>query len=81
MFTVSLRSGQVTESPPLLAEGQTSGPGVAASLSGGGFSNYFACPSYRDQAVSTFLQGLGRRYQGALTGRGIPDVVAHAINF
>jgi tripeptidyl-peptidase I len=39
-------------------------PEVAVSFSGGGFSNYFAQPSYQSEAVSTFLSGLGNQFQG-----------------
>jgi tripeptidyl-peptidase-1 len=39
-------------------------PEVAVSFSGGGFSRYFARPSYQTQAVQTFLTGLGSTYQG-----------------
>ncbi|KAH8994246.1 hypothetical protein EDB92DRAFT_1944129 [Lactarius akahatsu] len=74
---------EVTESLSLLAERQTSGPGVAASFSGGGFSYYFARPSYWDLSASAFLQDLGSRYQGLynVTSHGIPDIAAQAINF
>ncbi|KAH9031607.1 subtilisin-like protein [Lactarius deliciosus] len=37
-------------------------PEVAASLSGGGFSEYFVRPGYQQQAVSTFLDNLGQQY-------------------
>ena len=39
-------------------------PEVAVDFSGGGFSNFFARPSYQDDAVSTFLTGLGDTFQG-----------------
>ncbi|KAH8983943.1 peptidase S8/S53 domain-containing protein [Lactarius hatsudake] len=39
-------------------------PEVAASLSGGGFSEYFMGPRYQQQAVSTFLDNLGQQYSG-----------------
>ena len=39
-------------------------PEVAVDFSGGGFSNYFAQPSYQSTAVSTFLAGLGDQFQG-----------------
>lgn len=39
-------------------------PEVAVSFSGGGFSNYFAQPSYQTTAVSTFLTGLGTKFSG-----------------
>ncbi|KAH9033144.1 subtilisin-like protein [Lactarius hengduanensis] len=39
-------------------------PEVAAAISGGGFSDYFERPSYQQEAVTTFFQDLGNRYQG-----------------
>ena len=39
-------------------------PEVAVNFSGGGFSRYFAQPSYQTQAVNSFLTGLGTTYQG-----------------
>ncbi|KAH8978340.1 subtilisin-like protein [Lactarius akahatsu] len=56
-------------------------PEVAASFSGGGFSDYFKRPTYQEEAVSTFLQDLGNRYQGLYnaSGRGIPDIAAQAV--
>ncbi|KAH8983954.1 peptidase S8/S53 domain-containing protein [Lactarius hatsudake] len=55
-------------------------PEVAASLSGGGFSEYFARPEYQQQAVSTFLDNLGQQYSSLYnpSGRGIPDISAQA---
>ncbi|KAH9160722.1 peptidase S8/S53 domain-containing protein [Lactarius sanguifluus] len=55
-------------------------PEVAASLSGGGFSEYFARPGYQQRAVSTFLNNLGQQYSGLYnpSGRGIPDISAQA---
>ncbi|KAH8983975.1 peptidase S8/S53 domain-containing protein [Lactarius hatsudake] len=56
-------------------------PEVAASLSGGGFSEYFMRPLYQRQAVPTFFNGLGRQYSGLYnpSGRGIPDIAAQAM--
>ncbi|KAH8984902.1 subtilisin-like protein [Lactarius akahatsu] len=56
-------------------------PEVAASISGGGFSDYFKRPLYQAGAVSTFLQDLGNRYQGLYndSGRGFPDIAAQAL--
>ncbi|KAH9036707.1 subtilisin-like protein [Lactarius hengduanensis] len=56
-------------------------PEVAASISGGGFSDYFERPTYQEEAVSAFLQDLGNRYQGLYnaSGRGIPDIAAQAV--
>ncbi|KAH8979410.1 subtilisin-like protein [Lactarius akahatsu] len=55
-------------------------PEVAASLSGGGFSNHFSRPAYQDGAVATYLEHLGSRYDGLYNanGRGIPDISAQA---
>ena len=39
-------------------------PEVAASFSGGGFSNYFARPPYQNRAVSSYLQNIGSQYSG-----------------
>ncbi|KAH9025347.1 peptidase S8/S53 domain-containing protein [Lactarius hengduanensis] len=56
-------------------------PEEAASLSGGGFSEYFVHPEYQHQAVSTFLDNLGQQYSGLYnrSGRGIPDISAQAM--
>ncbi|KAH8981133.1 subtilisin-like protein [Lactarius akahatsu] len=56
-------------------------PEVGASLSGGGFSEYFRRPKYQQQAVSTFLDNLGQQYSGLYNppGRGIPDIAAQAM--
>ncbi|KAH8982000.1 subtilisin-like protein [Lactarius hatsudake] len=56
-------------------------PEVAASLSGGGFSEYFPRPWYQQQAVSTYLNNLGPQYSGLYNpfGRGIPDIAAQAM--
>ena len=39
-------------------------PEVAASMSGGGFSDHFSRPSYQVSAVSQYLQYLGNEYAG-----------------
>ncbi|KAH9062372.1 subtilisin-like protein [Lactarius vividus] len=56
-------------------------PEIAVKFSGGGFSDYFQRPTYQEEAVSTFLQDLGNRYQGLYnaSGRGIPDIAAQAL--
>ncbi|KAH9173778.1 peptidase S8/S53 domain-containing protein [Lactarius sanguifluus] len=48
--------------PYITAVGGTTSfmPEVAASLSGGGFSEYFMRPEYQQQAVSTFFDHLGQ---------------------
>ncbi|KAH9062429.1 subtilisin-like protein [Lactarius vividus] len=58
-------------------------PEIAASISGGGFSNIFKRPDYQDQAVTEFLQHLGNQYQGKYnaTSRGIPDISAQSLRF
>ncbi|KAJ7065361.1 peptidase S8/S53 domain-containing protein [Mycena amicta] len=58
-------------------------PEVAVSFSGGGFSRYFARPSYQSAAVSTFLTGLGTKFSGLYnaTGRAYPDVAAAGNGF
>ncbi|KAF8903511.1 peptidase S8/S53 domain-containing protein [Gymnopilus junonius] len=58
-------------------------PEVAASFSGGGFSRYFAAPSYQTTAVNTFLNGLGTKFNGLFnkTGRAYPDVSAQGEAF
>ncbi|KAH8983953.1 subtilisin-like protein [Lactarius hatsudake] len=55
-------------------------PEVAASFSGGGFSEYFVRPGYQQQAVSAFFDNLGGQYSGLYNplGRGIPDIAAQA---
>ncbi|EIM82411.1 family S53 protease [Stereum hirsutum FP-91666 SS1] len=59
-------------------------PEVAASLSGGGFSNLFAVPDYQSDVVSSWKSGFGTSTYSGLyntTGRGVPDVAAQAENF
>ncbi|KAG9083035.1 hypothetical protein FRC06_004718 [Ceratobasidium sp. 370] len=58
-------------------------PELGAALSQGGFSNYFARPSWQDTAVSTFLTSLGNTYHGLYntTGRRFPDVAAQALAY
>ena len=51
-------------------------PEVAASISGGGFSNYFVRPEYQQQAVSSFLQVEALEDQYAF----IMEVILHAIS-
>ncbi|KAI0675673.1 peptidase S8/S53 domain-containing protein [Trametes maxima] len=58
-------------------------PEVAVSFSGGGFSNYFAQPSFQASAVSSFLSKLGQTNAGQFnkTGRAYPDVAAQGQGF
>ncbi|KAJ6515250.1 tripeptidyl peptidase A [Mycena sanguinolenta] len=56
-------------------------PEQAVDFSGGGFSNYFARPSYQDAAVQGFLNKLPKgTYSGLFNpnGRAIPDVAAQS---
>ncbi|KJA25711.1 hypothetical protein HYPSUDRAFT_64438 [Hypholoma sublateritium FD-334 SS-4] len=66
--------------PFVTAVGATTGinPEKAISFSGGGFSRYFATPSYQSAAVSKFVTGLGTKLNGLYnkTGRAYPDVSA-----
>ncbi|KAH8992326.1 subtilisin-like protein [Lactarius hatsudake] len=67
--------------PWVTSVGGTMGyPEVAASLSGGGFSNLFSRPAYQGHAVATYLEDLGSRYDGLYNanGRSIPDISAQA---
>lgn len=58
-------------------------PEVAVSFSGGGFSRYFARPSYQNTAVSGFLTNLGTTFSGLYnaTGRAYPDLAAQGNGF
>jgi len=62
-----------------------SNPEVCASFSSGGFANYFARPSWQDDAVSGYLNskpaGLPSSVLYNASGRGIPDVAAQGENF
>jgi len=61
------------------------GDEVAASLSGGGFSNYFPRPSYQTTAVGNYLKTMAGKLPDQSkwnnTGRAYPDVSAQAWNF
>ncbi|EPQ59186.1 subtilisin-like protein [Gloeophyllum trabeum ATCC 11539] len=64
--------------------GTTYVPEVAVFFSGGGFSIYFAQPSYQTAAVASYLAKLAPgTYQGLYNpyGRAIPDVSAQANYF
>ena len=58
--------GHAFAGPYVTAVGGTTSymPEVAASLSGGGFSNYFPRPPYQRLAVGGFIRTLGDRYSG-----------------
>ncbi|KAI0064302.1 family S53 protease [Artomyces pyxidatus] len=66
--------------PYLTSVGATTGvnPETAASLSAGGFSNYFGVPDWQSDAVSGYLDQLGDTNSGLYnaSGRGYPDVAA-----
>ncbi|KAJ7227821.1 family S53 protease [Mycena haematopus] len=57
-------------------------PQVAASLSGGGFSNFFPTPDYQLGDVTAYLATIGDEYAGLYnaSGRGLPDVALQALN-
>ncbi|KAL0580736.1 hypothetical protein V5O48_001294 [Marasmius crinis-equi] len=59
-------------------------PEVAASFSGGGFSDYWPRPSYQEQAVKTYLDKLPEGMYPNLynqSGRAFPDVAAQGARF
>ncbi|KAJ7195123.1 family S53 protease [Mycena pura] len=57
-------------------------PQTAASLSGGGFSNFFPVPTYQLGATTAYIESIGNQYAGLYnrSGRGIPDVALQAEN-
>lgn len=65
------------------------GPEAATSFSSGGFSQYFARPTYQDAAVGSYLQSFTTGNPNAEAwkdfynphGRGFPDVSAQSFNF
>ncbi|KAI0064451.1 subtilisin-like protein [Artomyces pyxidatus] len=71
--------------PFVTTVGGTTGvnPETAASLSSGGFSNYFARPSYQTTVVPPFITSMGTLFKGLYntSGRGFPDIAAQAENF
>ncbi|KAF8260499.1 subtilisin-like protein [Lactarius quietus] len=58
-------------------------PEVGAKLSGGGFSTYFARPSYQKDVIPPYLDSIGNLYEGLYSdgGRGMPDISAQAVNY
>ncbi|KAJ6498221.1 family S53 protease [Mycena vulgaris] len=56
---------------------------TAASLSGGGFSNFFPTPDYQAGDVAAYIASIGDLYDGLYnaSGRGLPDIAAQAENF
>jgi tripeptidyl-peptidase I len=55
-------------------------PERAVSFSSGGFSDRFSRPSYQENAVGSYLSGLGDQWQDLYNpdGRGFPDVAAQS---
>jgi len=73
-------------SPYVTAVGGTTGssPEIGGQLSGGGFSNYWAQPSYQTTAVNQFFKvakNLPPASDYNRTGAGFPDVASQAYNF
>jgi tripeptidyl-peptidase-1 len=73
-------------SPFVTAVGGTTGssPEVAGPLSGGGFSNYWAQPSYQTAAVNQYFKvakNLPPATDYNRTGAAFPDVASQAYNF
>lgn len=70
--------------PYLTSVGATTGisPEKAATLSSGGFSNYWGVPDYQTDAAKTYLSALGSTNKGKynVSGRGFPDVAAQGQN-
>ena len=66
----SLTNSHGFAGPFVTSVGGTTGfmPEIAASLSGGGFSNYFLRPSYQDVAVEAYLQRLNNLRDGLYDG-------------
>ena len=50
-------------------------PERGATMSGGGFSDYFDRPPYQDEAVPPFLQKLGNQYQGLFKWVRLHDLI------
>ncbi|OOF91438.1 hypothetical protein ASPCADRAFT_155183 [Aspergillus carbonarius ITEM 5010] len=58
-------------------------PEEAVYFSSGGFSDYWARPSYQDTAVKSYLASLGSKFSGLFnaSGRAFPDVAAQGMNY
>lgn len=58
-------------------------PEIAAEFSAGGFSFYFARPSYQEPTVPNYLAKLGKTNQEYFnsSGRGYPDVSAQSVRY
>ena len=62
--------------PWITTVGATASYGGTASYSSGGFSNYFARPSWQTNAVAGYIKALNASHAGLYnkTGRAVPDV-------
>jgi tripeptidyl-peptidase-1 len=71
--------------PFVTSVGATQGfsPEKALNLTSGGFSNFFASPSYQSAAIEGFLKTLPSDFAGTFnkSGRGFPDVALQGWNF
>ncbi|KAI4753812.1 hypothetical protein E4T52_13907 [Aureobasidium sp. EXF-3400] len=69
--------------PWITTVGATASYGGTASYSSGGFSNYFARPSWQTKAVAGYIKTLNASHVGLYneTGRGVPDVSLLGDNF
>lgn len=58
-------------------------PEIAIPSSSGGFSDYFARPTYQDKEVPAYLKILGQQWAGLYnsSGRGFPDIAAQSYNY
>ncbi len=56
---------------------------VNGFVSGGGFSNYFARPSYQDSVVPAYITSLNGRFKNLFnaSGRGYPDIAAQGFHY
>jgi len=56
---------------------------VNGFVSGGGFSQYFARPTYQDSAVLPYIQSLGSTFEGLYntSSRGYPDISAQGYRY
>ena len=52
-------------------------------VSGGGFSNYFARPSYQDEVVPAYITSLKGQFSNLFnaSGRGYPDIAAQGFQY
>ncbi|KAH6707490.1 subtilisin-like protein [Leptodontidium sp. MPI-SDFR-AT-0119] len=70
--------------PWVTAVGSTSViPEQGSSFSSGGFSNYFATPSYQVNATLAYVASLNGQYEGLYnaSGRGIPDIAVYGSRY